>query len=103
MKLKQGLLSLVVIASIYPLSAIAQQTTTKEEQVNGIVESTSATVRCEEGNVVTGAYEASASDVIVDQQGPVDCESGCKAWQVTAHRDTPDPFNLRIWVECSGG
>lgn len=34
---------------------------------------------------------------------PVDCESGCKAWQVTAHRDTPDPFNLQIWVKCTSG
>lgn len=94
---------LLIMASMQAMDATAQQNTTKEEQINGIVESTSATVRCDAGNVVTGGYEASSSDIIVDSQEPVDCENGCKAWQVTAHRETQDPFNLRVWVECSGG
>ena len=103
MRTKRILALLLTIASLQATNAFAQQTTTKEEQINGIVESTSATVRCETGNVAQGGYEASAADVIVDSQGPVDCDSGCKAWQVSAHRETQDPFNLHIWVECSGG
>lgn len=79
----------------------AQQNITKEEQISGIVESTSATVRCDEGTVVTGGYESTASDVIVDTQGAVDCDSGCRAWQVNAHRETQDPFDLQVWVECT--
>ena len=103
MKLKLRRLILAMAVAISPLGVFAQQTTTKEEQVSGIVESTSATVRCDEGTTaVTGGNEPSAPDVIVDSQGPVDCEEGCMAWQVTAHRETQDPFDLRIWVECSG-
>lgn len=101
LKINRSLIAVTVLL-LTAVSAHAQQTVTKEEQINGVVESTSATVRCDSGTVVSGGYEASASDVILDSQGPVDCEAGCMAWQVTAHRETQDPFNLRVWVECTG-
>lgn len=87
------------------ISPIAQAANVQGE-ITGIVQSTDMTVRCndDQGYVQTGGYTASASDVQLDQQGPIDCDNQqqCKGWEVRVHRNSQDPFDLQVWASCSG-
>jgi hypothetical protein len=62
----------------------------------------SVAARCVEGFVVNGTHRASASDVRIVAAEQRDCDGGrCRAYQVTAARDSQEPFDLEVSVSCS--
>lgn len=68
----------------------------------GVVGSVSVAARCVESFVVSGSHRASASDVRIVAATQRDCEGGrCRAYQVTAARDSTQPFDLEVSVTCS--
>jgi hypothetical protein len=64
--------------------------------------SVAVAARCVEGFVVNGSHRASAEDVRIVAAERRDCEAGrCRAYQVTAARDSAQPFDLEVSVTCS--
>jgi hypothetical protein len=51
---------------------------------------------------VNGQHRASASDVKIVAAERAECEGGrCRSYQVTAARESDQPFDLEVSVTCS--
>jgi hypothetical protein len=67
-----------------------------------VVSSVAAAARCQEGYVVNGNHRASAAEVRIVAAERRECDGGrCRSFQVTAARDTTEPFDLEVSVTCS--
>lgn len=74
----------------------------RSASARGIVGSVSVAARCVDSFIVNGTHRASASDVKIVAAAQRDCEGGrCRAYQVTAARDSAQPFDLEVSVTCS--
>jgi hypothetical protein len=62
----------------------------------------SAAARCVTGYVLKGSYSVSADDVRIVAERRHDCDTlGCRAFQVTTSRTSPEPYELDVSVTCS--
>ena len=74
----------------------------RSASARGAIRSVAAAARCIEGYVVNGQQRASASDVRIVAAERADCDAGrCRSYQVTAARDSEQPFDLEVSVTCS--
>lgn len=68
-----------------------------------VSDSVTATARCADGYVLEGRHSTSVADITIVDEQRIDCDAeGCKAFQVTAERNTAGPFDLDVAVTCSG-
>jgi hypothetical protein len=64
--------------------------------------SVAVAARCVEGYVINGSHRVSAQDVEIVAAERRDCDGDrCRAYQVTAARDSTQPFDLEVLVTCS--
>lgn len=67
-----------------------------------VVGSVSASAGCIKSFIVSVSHHASAPDVRIVAAKQFDCEGGrCRAYQVTAVRDSTEPFDFEVSVTCS--
>jgi hypothetical protein len=84
-------------------SAYQQRKRAEATTVNDAVGSVSAVARCAEGYVSSHRIMRSADDVVIASERRTDCdETGCKAVQADARRESPAPFSLSVSVSCAG-
>jgi hypothetical protein len=63
----------------------------------------STAARCISGYVAEGHYNVSAADVRVVAERKLDCDAaGCRSFQVTTSRSSPEPYQIEVSVTCSG-
>ena len=74
----------------------------RSASARGVIGSVSVAARCVEAYVASGNHRASAPDVKVVSAERRDCDGrGCRSYQVTAARDSTQPFDLEVSVTCS--
>lgn len=79
-----------------------QQRDAHSANARGAIGSVTVAARCVESFVVNGSHRVSAPDVRIVAAEPRDCDGGrCRAYQVTAVRDSTQPFDLEVSVSCS--
>jgi hypothetical protein len=79
-----------------------QQRDGRSASARGAMGSVAVAARCVEGYVVSSSQRASASDVRIVAAERRDCDGrGCRSYQVTAARDSAQPFDLDVSVTCS--
>ena len=79
-----------------------QQRDARSATARAAIGGVTVAARCVEGFVVNGSQRASAQDVRIVATERRDCDAGrCRAYQVTAARDSKEPFDLEVSVTCS--
>jgi hypothetical protein len=78
------------------------QTDGRSATARAAVGSVAVAARCVESFVVSGSHRVSAQDVRIVAAQERDCDGGrCRVYQVTAARDSTQPFDLEVSVTCS--
>lgn len=68
----------------------------------GVTGSVAVTARCVEGHIVNTSHRVSAQDVRIVAAQRGDCDAGrCRSYQVTAARNSRQPFDLDVSVTCA--
>lgn len=68
----------------------------------GVIGSVAVAARCVEGYIVNGSHRVSAEDVRIVAAERGDCDAGrCRSYQVTAARNSRQPFDLEVSVTCA--
>ena len=79
-----------------------QQRDGRAASARGAVGSVTVAARCVESFLLNGSHRVSAPDVRIVAAEPRDCDGvRCRAYQVTAARDSTQPFDLEVSVTCS--
>jgi hypothetical protein len=94
--------------ALLPLRATQRELLLKHQRdgrstsARGAIGSVTVAARCVQSFVVNGSHRVSAQDVRIVAAEPRDCDGGrCRVYQVTAARDSTEPFDLEVSVTCS--
>jgi hypothetical protein len=78
------------------------QRAARSASARGAIGRTTVVALCIDSFVVNGTHRASAEDVKIVSAAPRDCEGDrCRAYEVTATRDSTQPFDLEVSVTCT--